>query len=225
MKTKKHATQIAMAAMMLLGAEAGVRAQVPDSGQPFVQAITYGGTGCPQGSVGQSLSNDRLSYTLIFDSFVASTGPAVPAAEQTKSCEVKLALSVPAGTSIWVETSTARGYTQLPEGMSSTLGVEMVLSNPGKSGEHGKGNPPDHSGVSRRVSSTEFEGAVAKDYTAVDAHPYAVHADCGGTATVSKDLTLTYTVKLEKSQAQAQMTVDSLDGKIVVQKVNGCGGN
>jgi hypothetical protein len=60
-----------------------------------IQSITFSGTGCPQGSVGQSLSNDRTSFTLIFDHYVASTGPATAASEATKDCRFDIVLSLP----------------------------------------------------------------------------------------------------------------------------------
>ena len=40
-----------------------------------IGSIAYDGTGCPQGSIGLSIANDRQALTMIFDSFVASTGP------------------------------------------------------------------------------------------------------------------------------------------------------
>ncbi|KAI8892107.1 hypothetical protein BC833DRAFT_626155, partial [Globomyces pollinis-pini] len=46
----------------------------PDQSQVFVQGITYGGTGCPQNTVSIAMAEDRKTFTLIFDQFVASSG-------------------------------------------------------------------------------------------------------------------------------------------------------
>jgi hypothetical protein len=58
-----------------LGDEASANAQLarPDPSQVYFRGITYGGSGCPQGSVGVSFSGDRTTFTAIFDSFVASS--------------------------------------------------------------------------------------------------------------------------------------------------------
>jgi len=38
------------------------------------EQVTYGGSGCPQGTVGSIISEDGTTMTLIFDSYVASMG-------------------------------------------------------------------------------------------------------------------------------------------------------
>jgi hypothetical protein len=37
-------------------------AVVPDPSQVYIQSITYGGTGCPQGTVGSFISSDSQTY-------------------------------------------------------------------------------------------------------------------------------------------------------------------
>ncbi|MGH9224732.1 MAG: DUF4360 domain-containing protein [Acidimicrobiales bacterium] len=69
----------------------------PDPDAFYVETLGYAGTGCPQGSVGQSFSDDRTTFTMIFDVFVASTGPGVPVSESRKDCQVDLSLHVPPG--------------------------------------------------------------------------------------------------------------------------------
>jgi len=68
-----------------LAAPATVEAQGPDPNNPYIQSISYGGSGCPQGTIGHSFANDRLSFTLIFDQFIAYQGPNVPAANKRRS--------------------------------------------------------------------------------------------------------------------------------------------
>lgn len=38
----------------------------PDPSEVYIRNITYGGLGCPQGSVGQFLSDDRDTCALLF---------------------------------------------------------------------------------------------------------------------------------------------------------------
>jgi Domain of unknown function (DUF4360) len=47
---------------------------VTPPGQVTINGITYGGTGCPQGTVSQFISDDKQTFTLIFDSYVAEIG-------------------------------------------------------------------------------------------------------------------------------------------------------
>ena len=48
---------VCLAAILTLPAPAA--AQGPNPNEPYIVSIGYGGTGCPAGSVGQSISNDR----------------------------------------------------------------------------------------------------------------------------------------------------------------------
>ncbi len=108
------AFSVALAAAMLavaLGANRGTVEAAPDPSGAYIHSIAYSGTGCPAGSVGQSLSSNRLSFTLIFDQFVASHGSGVPSSEWSKDCELTLSLFVPAGTADLSLRLDARGYT------------------------------------------------------------------------------------------------------------------
>jgi hypothetical protein len=107
---------IASLAILLALAPFVSKASGPDPKQVYVESISYGGTGCPQGTVGQSLSDDRSQLTLIFDSYVASTGPAVPITESRKACQLNINLHVPQGWSYSIGDITYRGYAQLARG-------------------------------------------------------------------------------------------------------------
>ncbi len=91
----------------------------PNPNQPYIQNITYGGTGCPNGSVATSLSSERTTATLIFDSFVASSGHGVPVTEGRKNCQLNLNLHLPSGSGQFCAAVTYRGYVQLPAGMQA----------------------------------------------------------------------------------------------------------
>ncbi len=103
---------VALATAMLavaLGANRGVVEAAPDPSGAYIHSITYSGDGCPAGTVGQSLSNDRLNFTLIFDQFVASH----PAGDTSKTCGLTFSVFVPAGTVDLSLELDARGYTQV----------------------------------------------------------------------------------------------------------------
>ena len=198
-----------------------VPAAGPDPAKPYITSIGYSGTGCPQGSVGQSFSNDRLMFTLIFDNFGASTGPGVLVTETKKNCIVNLTLQLPRGSSTWVQTSLVRGYVQLPAGQTAALTSITTLANPAGEGRDGE-DPEDGSGVSRRTSRTDFKGAISKDYTAAEGHAYQVQTGCGREQPSTRTLSLNYTLQVSPGPTVAQATVDSLDGMMVVQAVKSC---
>src|SRR4051812_38006942 len=72
--------------------------------------VTYGGTGCPQGSVGSVISQDRTTMTLIFDQYVASIGPGIPVTENRKNCQLNIDLIYPGGFQYSIFSADYRGY-------------------------------------------------------------------------------------------------------------------
>ncbi|KAF8847896.1 hypothetical protein BDZ45DRAFT_778374, partial [Acephala macrosclerotiorum] len=59
-----------------------------------IKEISYSGTG-RQGSVGSCISDDKQTFTLIFDNYVASIGPGVEVTENRKNCQINLDLAYP----------------------------------------------------------------------------------------------------------------------------------
>jgi hypothetical protein len=169
----------------------------PNPNEVYVQSISYGGTGCPQGSVGSSFSNDRQSFTLIFDSFVASAGPGVPLPESRKNCQLNVNIHLPGGFSYSVATFDYRGYVQLPAGATAEQ----------KSTYYFQGESAQASAGSR------FSGPVAKDYLSRDTLGLAalVWMPCGRVVPVNINAQVRVTAPAGQ---QAQMTTDSIDGKV-----------
>jgi hypothetical protein len=97
---------LALVATAVLGNTTSVSAAGPNPSQVYVQSISYGGSGCPQGTVGQSISDDRTTFTLIYDQYIASTGPGVPITESRKNCQLNVNLHVPQG---WTFTIVSSG--------------------------------------------------------------------------------------------------------------------
>jgi hypothetical protein len=152
-----------------------------------IDSISYEGTGCPQGSVGQSFSNDRQSMTLIFDSFVASTGPGVPESEEVKECRIDLTLQTDESVEVSMQ---SRGYVQLASGMTGD----------------------QHQNVPRSKRSnlvTPFSGPVAKDYVSQSTAKALVQGD-----PFSKTMTIILQTEVDKGKnltSPGQLTLDSFD--------------
>ncbi|ELR07643.1 hypothetical protein VC83_02450 [Pseudogymnoascus destructans] len=134
----------ALGVLVATGTSSSVR---PNPSQVYINSISYGGTGCPQGSVGSFISDNRQTFTLIFDSYVASIGPTVAATENRKNCQLNLDLQYPSG-QYSIFTTQFRGYAVLDKGVQGTQKATYYFS----------GQPEQAS------SSTVFNGPISTDY-------------------------------------------------------------
>jgi hypothetical protein len=167
-----------------------------------IQTISSDGTGCQQGSVGRSIANDRTSFTLIFDQFVASTGPAVAAAEGTKQCQLDIVLSLPHGWRVKSVNLDRRGYVQLPNGLSASARLGTKVS--------GRKFRPD--------APVTFAGPVAKDYVArTTLRATRGLGRCNG-ATQTLSVLTSVQIDPAPSTLQGQITTDSVDGKVAIAR-------
>ena len=122
-----------------IAASATSSAVLPNPSQVYINGITYGGTGCPQGSLSSFISADRqtfvhvetlirtiadlyMSYrfTLIFDNYVASIGPGVAITESRKNCQLDIDLQYPSGFQYSVFNADYRGYAALDANVTGT---------------------------------------------------------------------------------------------------------
>jgi hypothetical protein len=193
-KTSRFNDIMKFAAILAL---AGLALATPeiDPSQIYLSSISYGGTGCPQGSVGSSFSNDRQSFTLIFDSFVASTGPGVPLPESRKNCQLNLNVHMPQGFSYSIATFDYRGYVQLPAG--ATAEQKSIYYFQGEAAQASAG--------------TRFSGPVSKDYLSRDTLGVVAWMPCGRIVPVNVNAQVRVTAPAGQ---QAQITTDSIDGKV-----------
>lgn len=168
----------------------------PDPGRIYLSSLTYGGSGCPQGSMGSSFANDRESVTLIFDSFAASTGPGVPVTEARKNCQLNINAHVPQGFSYSIATFDYRGYVQAASGGSAVQ----------KSTYYFQGE------VQQVNSGARFNGPVAKDYLDRDTVGVVAWMPCGRIVPINVNAQIRL---IEDSlNLPGQITTDSIDSKI-----------
>jgi len=177
-------------------------AQSPNPNQPYIQSISYGGTGCPNGTVGSSFSNDRTSFTLIFDSFVASSGPGVPVTEGRKNCQLNLNVRVPNGSGQYCAVLDYRGYVQLPSGTTADSSAIYYTQDY---------TLPDGQLITIGGSPANFAGPVARDYLTRD----SVDLSWNGAEPAINPVNINSQVRLiGPASAQAQITHDSIDGRL-----------
>ncbi|MBT9558514.1 MAG: DUF4360 domain-containing protein [Myxococcales bacterium] len=166
----------------------------------YVQSLTYGGTGCPQGSVGTSFASDRRSFTMIFDSFVAASGPGIPATESRKNCQVNLNLVVPSGSTAQTLIVDYRGYAGLPAGVTGESSAIYYRQG----------------SVDPLGTAATYPGPTSRDYLRRDCVPLdLVNED---TCPVMQPVNVNAEVSLTgPSSSSAQITLDSIDGKLAAR--------
>jgi hypothetical protein len=170
----------------------------PQLDHVFLDSLTYGGNGCPQDTVAQSISNDRESFTLIFDSNVATVGPNVDPHEARKSCQMNFNLHVPDGAPNTVFRLRYLGTMQLPQGATAHRGANYFVG-----------------GLLVKTAGDDFSGPSSADWQAKDATPLHLNSlelqVCNAALPVNVQATLQVTAPAGQS---AQMTLDSIEGTI-----------
>ncbi|CZR68010.1 uncharacterized protein PAC_17909 [Phialocephala subalpina] len=170
-----------------------------DLSEVYMRNITYGGSGCPQGSVGQFLSDDRDTFTLIFDSFQAQTGPGTTPDESRRYCQINLDLNYPQGFQYSVFQTTFRGYTYLDPAVTARESALYYFSGPNQQ---------------QVTTSTTFHGPVNENYVINSAVAFTslVWSPCGAhwPLNLGTQVTLTST----NSSQSGLMTDDTIDGSI-----------
>lgn len=164
-----------------------VAAQSPNPNLPYIQSISYGGTGCPQGSVAQSFNPERVEATLMFDRYIASTGPIIPLTEARKNCQINVNLHVPSTPSSTCLSTDYSGYLQLPASSTATQGA-IYYSQGGQVADN----------------NTPYQGPVAKDY--VDSDDVSLEFD-GGASVVP--VNINSQIRIDGT-GSAQATTDSV---------------
>lgn len=167
----------------------------PDPDFSYLDSISYSGTGCRLGSVGSSFSPERTSLTLIFDSFVAQSGPGLLLSEAKTDCELLLNLKAPSGWAYTAVELDLRGYTQLPASATASVKSELSLGGSAASFEQA------------------FTGPVAEDYLVQGSVRVLLDAEAcqqsGSSLAVRTSLEIT-----ADSAQQASLTLDGLKGAL-----------
>ena len=113
----------------------------PSGHEVEIQAVTYGGTGCPDQTVQGLLSDDRTTITLSFDAYTVQSGPNIPATERRKFCQLQLKLKYPGGFQYSIFGADYRGYASLEEGVTGTAQSTYYFSGQQNQACHICGHP------------------------------------------------------------------------------------
>jgi len=174
---------------------------VPPPGSVTINSIHYGGSGCPQGTVSSFISDDRTTFTLIFDSYIAQVGPGISIQNARKNCQINVDIHYPTGYQFSVYKQDYRGFASLDAGVTGLQKATYYFS-----------------GSSAQASTqTKFQGPMSKDYLVTDQVPFDsnVYSPCGQDGA----LNINSQVQVDNGgvgSRQGQLTTDSIDGKITL---------
>jgi hypothetical protein len=189
-----------MARLMTIGSILGFALVTGVAQANGIASFTYQGTGCPAGTVGISISNDRSTMTMIFDNFVAFTGPSVSTSEMDKNCDIYVTMQTSDSATVQVQ---SRGYVQLDAG----TGGEEHQYIPQAKGSN---------------TVLPFTGPTSRDYLSASVANVLAQQGCGTPPSGSGNSgNTTFRVSLsvglnddQNPAGSSQMTIDSLDLKI-----------
>jgi hypothetical protein len=116
-----HSKLAILALPVLAAAYPQSSAVAPSPDQITIRDTTYSGSGCPQGSVSTSASDDKTVVTWGFDSFQTYIGPGTVAADKSKNCQLHLNLAYPGGFQYAVVDATYHGWARLDTGVTGSF--------------------------------------------------------------------------------------------------------
>ncbi|KAJ3226389.1 hypothetical protein HK099_004967 [Clydaea vesicula] len=169
----------------------------PPIGSVTIGKISYGGTGCPAGTVSENLNSDSTAITLLFDSYIASAGPNVPITENRKNCQINVQLNVPQGWRYSLATIDYRGFVQVDKGVTAQQKASYYFQ-----------------GFTETASKiTNFDYRNNGDYTLRDTFGLTtlVWSQCNAKANVNINSQIRLTAPAGK---KGLITTDSVDAKV-----------
>lgn len=171
------------------------------------QRPSYGGNGCPAGTMSLVFAPDNLSFTVLFDRFVADTASRDQGVTGAMSCDVLIPIALPAGQQMEITRVDYRGFASVPQGGRGTLTSSFNFV------ESGRGAWRDRDRINVRYA---FDGPLSENYEISTGDlgggrnvPQTEVSPCGGEAR----LRIRNSVRVTAPRGQsAQITLDSIDG-------------
>lgn len=164
-----------------------------------------GGNGCPAGTMRVVFAPDNLSFSILFDQFVAEATSDKGQKRDVMACDMLIPIEIPAGLQMEITRVDYRGFVSLPE--RSTARLHAMFNFRGRGGDGHRLN-----------LRFNFQGPVADDYIIStdllngggrEVNPEV--SPCGGSVNLRVYNQLTLMAK--GKDAQAQVTIDSIDGQ------------
>ncbi|WYZ38151.1 hypothetical protein EsH8_III_000065 [Colletotrichum jinshuiense] len=170
----------------------------PPADQVKIVDVNYGGSGCPKNTVTDILSDKRDLVTLLFDDYIAESGPNINPTKNRAACQINIKMHFPQGWQLSVFQADYRGHVDLPKGVEGYCKATYYFSG-------------DSNSLSR---SLKFNGPVVEDYTKTDVFGLesVVWSACGEEAMLNVKSAIE--IRPLGTEKYALMTVDSTDYKV-----------
>lgn len=186
----------AMLAATSLVLAASALAQSPDPRSVYINSLTFGGTGCPAGTVAGNISEDLHAFTLLYDSFVTEAGPGIPLSSSRKACQAIIDIHIPQGWQMTLFSLDTRGYLGLDDSASAVIQTKYYFQG----------------SLSGPTLADSYFGPYYEDYIKHDEVLVSslVWSPCG----VNRALNVNTSARVSAfAGGQALATVDSSDGE------------
>ncbi len=178
--------------------------------QLSVGQATYAGPGCPTGTMNVAFAPDNLSFSILFDQFVAEAGSGTNQKRDRMACTAVIPFEIPEGMQMEVTRVDFRGFVGIPQGGNAVL---HSIFNFTERGERRDGSGPDRDRINIRY---RFEGPMAENYeisTGAMTDKGMTQSEvspCGGRTRLR--IANQLVVKSGRSNETATATIDSIDG-------------
>lgn len=164
----------------------------------------YSGNGCPNGTIGATLSPDNKTLSVLFDQMTTEAGPTTGASIARKICRLRVPIRVSPGFQVAIVKSDIRGFTSLPE-----LSKTVVKTSHNLSIEKNGGNLQ----LDKRpfIRETTVEGPADEDlFIGNHIESNQVWSPCGASFSINVGMTITVTAS-PNVLSDAMAVIDSLD--------------
>lgn len=174
--------------------------------------LRHGGNGCPEGTMRVIFAPDGLSFTILFDRFVAGTGSVEGGQRGAMSCDAVLSMNIPENQQMEITRVDYRGFVSVPAGGKGALSSMFNFVEQSR-GARGTGQWRDRDRILIRYV---FSGPQAENYEIStgamnegNGLSQTEVSPCGGEAR----LRIRNAVRVTAPPGQeAQLTIDSIDG-------------
>jgi len=158
--------------------------------------VSFDGNGCPEGSMRAVFAPDNLSFTLLYDNFVATVDPTTLGKRDVMTCDVLIPIEIPAGMQMEITRIDFRGFVALPDRVKAQL--QTIFNFRGRGGD------------GQRLSLiNRFQGPVMDNYE-ITADAVSEASPCGGSTTL-RATTQLKVISQNKAETST-ITLDSIDG-------------
>ena len=198
MKTlKRNRIETSLKTLILAGAFGSPLGALADT----IEGVTYGGAGCPSGSVSIVKSADGQSVSVLFDRFIVNSGGgSANPGKHSLTCTMQIPVTVPAGQQLSVYSVDYRGYANLPQEALAVLSNAYSIED---------------LAAKVRLKVEKVMGPIDGNFTFTqNFRPgFGGWGRCGGTSTLRIDATLS--AETNRRQEPSSAVMDSADSGLV----------